>query len=260
MAKVPKITSLPYHIKVFYKLVVLLLLVIARHAQSTQNCKFVISLQYLKKEGRDEVVHEDKHQIMLQVDTGGHGQVCPNYTKYQVYRIFVISEERSEGWSWFFLPMSITVIYKSTLSFLVGVVRHSYSAQNNKCAVSLQYLKKQLSYEVYILHADKVFYKLIVLFFMDLAKHAAISLWYLKKEVRNEVRNLTALVGSNATHTVYYTSNVLPLLTFFVSWYGIHTKLFLHLINCLCNISSLLFQVMVGPCKLACLKYFWGLT
>ena len=28
---------------------------IASHAQSTQNSKFVISLQYLKKEGRDEV-------------------------------------------------------------------------------------------------------------------------------------------------------------------------------------------------------------
>ena len=100
MPKVPKITSLPYlcnisrkgskindffcmkiNIKVFYKLVVLFLLVIARHAQSTQNYKFVISLQYLKKEGRDEVVHEDKHQTMLQVGTGGHGQLCPNYTK-----------------------------------------------------------------------------------------------------------------------------------------------------------------------------------
>ena len=42
-------------------------------------CLFVISLQYLKKEGRDEVdfLHADKHQTILQVDTinfGGHGQ------------------------------------------------------------------------------------------------------------------------------------------------------------------------------------------
>ena len=51
------------NIKVFYKLVVSLLLVIARHAQSTQNSKFVISLQYLKKEGGDEVdfLHADKY-------------------------------------------------------------------------------------------------------------------------------------------------------------------------------------------------------
>ena len=36
-------------IKDFYKLVVMLFLVIARHAQNTQNSKFVIFLQYLKK-------------------------------------------------------------------------------------------------------------------------------------------------------------------------------------------------------------------
>ena len=49
-------------IKDFYKLVVMLLLVIARHAQNTQNSKFVISLQYLKKEGKDEsdFLHADK--------------------------------------------------------------------------------------------------------------------------------------------------------------------------------------------------------
>ena len=72
MPKVPKITSLQYlcnisrkrrginiifcmkrHIKVLYKRVVSFLLVLARHVQSTQNSKFVISLQYLnnKKKG-----------------------------------------------------------------------------------------------------------------------------------------------------------------------------------------------------------------
>ena len=74
------------NIKVFYKLVASFLLVIARHAQGTQNSNFVISLQYLKKEGRDEVdfQHADKHQTILQVDTmnsDGHGQACPNYPK-----------------------------------------------------------------------------------------------------------------------------------------------------------------------------------
>ena len=42
------------NIKVFYKLVVSFLLVIARHAQGAQNSRFVILLQYLKKEGRNE--------------------------------------------------------------------------------------------------------------------------------------------------------------------------------------------------------------
>ena len=49
-------------IKDFYKLVIMFLLVIARHAQNTQNSKFVISLKYLKKGGKDESVflHADK--------------------------------------------------------------------------------------------------------------------------------------------------------------------------------------------------------
>ena len=53
------------NIKYFYKLIVSFLLIIVRYAQSTQNIRFVISLQYLKKEGRDEVdlLHENKHQI-----------------------------------------------------------------------------------------------------------------------------------------------------------------------------------------------------
>ena len=54
------------NIKVSHKLAVSFLLVIARHAQSTQNSNFVISLQYLKKEGRDELyfLHAGKHQTL----------------------------------------------------------------------------------------------------------------------------------------------------------------------------------------------------
>ena len=42
---------------------------LARHAQITQNKKFAISLQYLKKEVNDEVdfLHAGKHQSGLQV-------------------------------------------------------------------------------------------------------------------------------------------------------------------------------------------------
>ena len=43
------------NIKVFYKLIPSFFVAIARHAQSTQNNKFTISLQYLKEEGRVEV-------------------------------------------------------------------------------------------------------------------------------------------------------------------------------------------------------------
>ena len=41
-----------------------------KHSQNSQNRKFAMSLQYLKKEVGDEVdfLHEDKHQSFLQVD------------------------------------------------------------------------------------------------------------------------------------------------------------------------------------------------
>ena len=40
-----------------------------KHSQSSQNSKFAMSLQYLKKEVKDEVdfLHADKHQSFLKV-------------------------------------------------------------------------------------------------------------------------------------------------------------------------------------------------
>ena len=73
----------------------------------------------------------------------------------------------------------------------------------------------------------------------------AMSLWHLTKEVRNEARDLTALANSNTTVTICYTSSVLPPSNFFLCQYGIHIKPFLHLINCLCNISLLLLEYFV---------------
>ena len=56
----------------------------------------------------------------------------------------------------------------------MGVGRHAWSTQNSKYAVSLKYLMKELIYEVdvYMLINMKVFYKLILLFLMGLARHA----------------------------------------------------------------------------------------
>ena len=63
----------------------------------------------------------------------------------------------------------------------------------------------------------KVFCELTLLILMGLARACkklsdkfTISLWHLKKEVRNEVRFLTALAGSNITLTMYYASNIVP--------------------------------------------------
>ena len=72
MSKVPNITSLQYLCNISGK-------TSARHAQVTQNNKFAIYLQYLKKEVSDEVdfLDADKHENFLQIDTmifDGDGQ------------------------------------------------------------------------------------------------------------------------------------------------------------------------------------------
>ena len=48
----------------------MILIGMVKHSQSSQKSKFVMSLQYLKKEVRDEVdfLHADKHQSFLEVD------------------------------------------------------------------------------------------------------------------------------------------------------------------------------------------------
>ena len=51
-------------IKVSYKVILSLLMGMIKHSQSTQSNKFVISVQYPKKEVRNEIhfSHVDKHQ------------------------------------------------------------------------------------------------------------------------------------------------------------------------------------------------------
>ena len=49
-------------------------------------------------------LHGDKHQTILQVDTisfGGHGQICPNYPKYQVCKVLAIAQD----WSGVFIKL-----------------------------------------------------------------------------------------------------------------------------------------------------------
>ena len=73
-------------IKVFYKVILLLLMGIVKHSQSTQSNKFAISLQYLKKEVRNRVhiLHKDKHQtfyklgISFLVEVARHVQSTQN--------------------------------------------------------------------------------------------------------------------------------------------------------------------------------------
>ena len=71
------------------------------------------------------------------------------------------------------------------------------NTQNNKLAISLQYLKKELSDEVDFLHADnhESLLQIDSIILMGILKHSqsfqngklAMSLQYLKKEVKDEV-------------------------------------------------------------------------
>ena len=72
-----------------------------KHFQSSQNSKFAMALQYLKKEVRDKVdlLYADQHQSFLQVDVN---------------------------------TLSIKFFYKVILSLLMGMINHSQSTQSNK--------------------------------------------------------------------------------------------------------------------------------
>ena len=74
------------NIKVFYMLILSFLVSMTRHAQSTQNKKFFISLQYLQKNMEDEVdfLPSDKKKnfywliISLWLSIGRHSQSTQN--------------------------------------------------------------------------------------------------------------------------------------------------------------------------------------
>ena len=58
-----------------------------KYFQSSQNSKFAMSLQYLRKEVKDEVdfLHADKHQSFLQVDFNTLG-IKFSYKVYTIIR------------------------------------------------------------------------------------------------------------------------------------------------------------------------------
>ena len=113
----------------------MVLMAMVKHSQSSPKSKFLMSLQYLRKEVRDEVdfLYADKYQSFLQVD---------------------------------FNILDMKVSCEVVLSLLMQRIKHSQSTQSNKFAISLQYLKKEVRNGVHFLHAEKYqsFYKLALSF------------------------------------------------------------------------------------------------
>ena len=141
----------------------MVLMEIVKHSQSSQNCKFAMSLQYLWRDIIDKVdfLHADKHQSFRQVD---------------------------------FNILGIKVSYKVMLSLLIGMIKHCQSTQSNKFSISLQYLKKDVRNGVHFLHTDEHqnFYKLALSFLMEVTRNVqstqiklVIFLQYIEKKYCN---------------------------------------------------------------------------
>ena len=54
-----------------------------------------------------------------------------------------------------FNTLGFKILCRRTLSLLIDMIKHSQSTQSNKSAISLQYLKKEVRDGVHFLHADK---------------------------------------------------------------------------------------------------------
>ena len=102
----------------------------------------------------------------------------------------------------FFLHINIKGSFRLILSFQVCVSRHAQVTQNNKFAISLQYLKTGVSDEVNVLHADKhdSLLQIDMTILMGMVMHSqsfqnskfAMCQQYVKKEVRDKVDFLHA--------------------------------------------------------------------
>ena len=84
------------NIKDFFKLIQSFSVFVARYAQITQNNKFAIFLQCLKKEVGDEIhfLPGDERESFLQIATlifNGNGQAFPKFLRFQVCNVFTIS-------------------------------------------------------------------------------------------------------------------------------------------------------------------------
>ena len=80
-------------------------------------------------------------------------------------------------------------------SYEMYVARHAWITQNNNFAISLQYLRKELSHKVDFLHADKheSLLEIDAMILIGMLKHSqssqnskfTVSFWNLKKEMKN---------------------------------------------------------------------------
>ena len=167
------ISCLQINVKGFIKVIVSFQAGVARHTQISQNNKLAISLQYLRKEMSDEVdlLHADKYESFLQVETMifmrmvKHSQSSQNskfamplqYLKKELINEidFLQADKHQSFLQVDFNTLGIIFFYKTILSLLIGMIKHSQSTLSNKFGMSVQYLKKEVRDGVHFLHEDK---------------------------------------------------------------------------------------------------------
>ena len=102
--------------EVFCKLMLWFLMEMVKHSQSSEYSKFAMSLQYPKREVREEVDFLHTDQNFPQVN---------------------------------FTSLSIKVFYKVILSLLMDMIKHYQSTQSNRLSIALQYLKNEVSHKAF---------------------------------------------------------------------------------------------------------------
>ena len=101
------IFSVQINIKVFCKMIILFWVCLTRHAQSIQNKRFAYLCNISRKAWQMNLIFlpADNQKSFLQgncIILCVHSEACPKYLKQQVCNISAISQEKHEGWSWFF--------------------------------------------------------------------------------------------------------------------------------------------------------------
>ena len=129
------IFCLQINTKVFYKMIVSLWVCVTRHAQSIQNKNFAISLQYLKKNVKDEVIFlpADKRQKFLQI-FARYVQITQN-NKFAISLQYLHREVKDKV-NCFHADKHESLLQTDTM-ILMGKIKHSQSSQNSKFVMSM---------------------------------------------------------------------------------------------------------------------------
>ena len=209
------------NMEVFYKLILSFWVCVTKQTQSTQNSKFAISLQHLKKDVSDEVdfLYAGNPKGLLQIDTMvlmeivRHSQNSQN-SKFSMPLQYLKKKVRDEVDFWINFKVYcklLSALWPSTFPRKWYYHWYSWSSILKLLKVkTLHYLynitKKEIRSWVHFLHVDKHqnFYTLALSCFMEVARHVqstqrklVIFLQFIKKIV-SQMQNIHISYGGSS--------------------------------------------------------------